>query len=128
MRKLALIICGILSCIGYTACDSGPINGSCPQKDFNNECCITQSDCTQYSGNPEQEAKDIVDGCLALDSKRQPLLCLESFNTDQIRNNCVPLTVVVEDGGQEQRKEFCMGGNSAWDGRQPYSYEIWCCK
>lgn len=118
MNKFAIIVFGILSCVGYVACSSVPIAGSCQVKDFNGECCIKQSDCTQESGNSEQEAVALSKSCHDLDPERKVLLCLNDFNAANLPD-CVKLKNV---------QEVCMGSDDVWNGRQPFSYDVWCCK
>lgn len=136
MNKITLLFIAIFSCFGYVACNSSPIEGSCPAKDFNGECCIRQSDCTSYSGNP-QEAIDIVAGCHTIDPKMEPLLCLDSFNTAKTAklDKCVPLIGWVDDGrgfsnngSSGQTVETCMGSADIWNGATSYDYNVFCCK
>lgn len=129
MRKLAFAILAICGCFVYSACSSHPVSGSCPVKDFNGACCITWSDCNTDSGNPGTETQLLENGCHALDPQREPLLCLENFNTTDLPN-CVPLLVSGTGGGNasSQQEEGCYGTGDGWNGASDFTYNVFCCK
>lgn len=136
MRKLALLILVMCSCLCYAACSSHPVSGSCPIKDFNGDCCIRWSDCNLESPNPDAETLAIANGCHAIDLQMEPLLCLPQFNTQDL-GNCVPLNGVpnlpgtsapARDAGITQNIEACYGTGGGWDGANLFTYNVWCCK
>lgn len=129
MQKIAILMIGILSCLCAVTCGSGskPVEGSCPVDDFNGNCCIRQADCNLNSGNPEQDVQMVQDGCHRLDPMREPLLCLNEFNTNNLPD-CIPLNFPSEDGGTSQYVEACMGTTDLWDGKEAFFYNVYCCK
>ena len=120
MKKLAFVILSIFGCLTYVACGgSDPVSGSCPVKDFNGQCCIRQSDCTENDANNAQTDADAVSQCHAIDPEMSPLLCLQDFNVQALPSTCKQISIV----------EDCMGTDDPWgDGRAQFSYNVWCCK
>lgn len=132
MKSLVLALLFGCGCFGYAACGgSEPVTGSCPVKDFNGACCIRWDDCTLYSGNADQEATEVENGCHVLDPLMKPLLCLEDFNTKNLPD-CLPLNDSSNNGGDggtsSQKVEACMGTTDAWNGKEAFIYNVWCCK
>lgn len=132
MNKIVSFVISVFGCLALGACNSTPVEGSCPVSDFNGSCCIRQNECNLRSGNPDEELKIVEEGCKALDPMRKPLLCLDEFNTKELPD-CVPLTLVSSDQGgsassSKQAVEACMGSDDVWSGRETFIYNVFCCK